>query len=232
MLKLRCVRASPRRSPLARSLDGGEPQPPSLTLDVEATALVKIIPQIEIGLTAGAFNSLAAEAAVNTELQLSGKAYFQLRGGAGGAADHAIDEMPQQTSCDALVKDDESLDWGATCCGADGNLPYCTTASTCAAKHHLQLDVNLLAQLTVHLRIHASADFGFWADEYTAEKWFAPGGFVDEDTPYLHWNLHLASVCKLPLGGHALADKGKKLYLFDREHDRDHKQSKRLALAK
>ena len=175
-----------------------EPQDPALTLNVDAEAKITITPELEIGLFGSGGDRFGAEAAVKATLNLIGQANLKGRWGWGGgnATKNVVEPIPTTESCQALITDPESDDWGPTCC-AESGIPACMGKEVCAEKHHLQIDFSFLADLTVMMKMYAKASFGPWNKVFNVKRWFASESpsIRRAAKKYLDWNVHLATMC-------------------------------------
>ena len=169
------------------------------TADIQVKAKVTVTPKLFIGLFLEAGEYVSAEAGANVTVNLMAEAEFNFKGGLGNDADHAIDAMPKEDDCDYKAEDPEDDNWGATCCPTGGGPPFCYDADTCAAKHHVQIDLSAMIEIIASVKILVTTDFGTSDDEWTAvdfERYIDSDNDLQEDEEkWMDWNLHLASAC-------------------------------------
>ena len=194
--------------PVMTDTDGSEPAAPSVTVEVEATATISLIPSINVGLFAGiggeqSFVALSAEAGATVYPVVTAVAHFLYRIGAGSGKNFSIPALPEGDSCSPLAFDPDGDNWGPTCCGSV--IPACTSA--CLVDHHLQFDISLTGRITLELAMSASVQFGFWGKQFNYTRYLTTSGIVDEECQgeegdygddrcsLFYWNLHLASLC-------------------------------------
>jgi hypothetical protein len=193
------------------ALDGGDPQPPATTFNVDAAASLHILPSLQIGMFADASSSLlgvsasaGAKASVNVDLKMIARATFKFRAGI-GTVNH-IAPMPRddQSSCNALSSYSGNAvvpsDWGPTCCGAEGSMPYCF--GQCSELHDTQFNVEMQFEIGIALQLFMKAGFGTYKRKLDLMWWVVPGGPLGLTlkqtkayTPLIASNLHILSLC-------------------------------------
>ena len=185
------------------------PQPPALAVEVEASATAWIIPEIFIGLFGGVDSGLitvSAEASVMITKKLGARVGFQFQAAVSTTDGWSVglDALPSsdQTECALLgglqnQLDGFDFDNVTFSCGSDGCSypPYCN--GFCRTSHDTQLDISLLGELTVMMKLNASVGFGSWrSDPFDFTRYLNTSGRLQiERVPLLNWHLHVTSVC-------------------------------------
>jgi len=182
-----------RPEPIVTSLNGGEPEPPSLELDVNAKVEFVLKPTIHIGVfpTAG---FLSAEAAIIVKPEIKLEAVGAIRISTTG--ENLLDAIPTESGCDATTTTEVGSDV-ELCCKPEGSsgLPSCPYRDVCAAEHNMQVDLSLVYTLYVGFHLLATVDFGSWGQEYDFTKWFYQGAAHYTQEPTIEYNTHIASYC-------------------------------------
>ena len=105
--------------------------------------------------------TFAAKAGVDLSTKLTARASFKFRAGIG--IKNFLPAMPQSGSCNALSMYSGAAnappDWGATCCGAGGALPYCM--GTCTNPHDTQLNFEVILEVAVSLALYVRDAWAF-----------------------------------------------------------------------
>ena len=167
----------------------------NLEVSIDASAKLSIIPEFYIGLWAGAGDWAKAHAFASVKLQLDPGMQFSLK----YATDNEIfNEAMTTGQCPALdfsFSDEKFPEPEATCCG--DSLPYCM--DDCKEKNRVKLDFNVAAAIWLGVKLHASADFGFWNKAVDFKRYFTKSAVVQDAKPIITLVFYLASLCWRPI---------------------------------